>query len=111
MREIKFRMWHKNIKQMYDVGLINLQQGLIFMKNYLGYTQSSFAIEEVELMQYTGLKDKNGKYIQTTVEKAVIEYKGASFYGSTFADDWELDEYYEIEVIGNIYDNPELLEE
>ena len=63
MREIKFRMWHKNIKQMYDVGLINLQQGLIFMKNYLGYTQSSFAIEEVELMQYTGLKDKNGKEI------------------------------------------------
>ena len=69
--------------------------------------------------QYTGLNDKNGKKIfegdivnityNTTVENAVIEYKGASFYGSTFADCWELDNYYEIEVIGNIHDNPELL--
>lgn len=81
-----------------------------------------FNIDESTIGQYTGLKDKNEKeiyegdivkieYIQTTIEKAVIKYKGASFYGSTFADDWELDEYYEIEVIGNIYDNPELLEE
>lgn len=73
------------------------------------------------LGQYTGLTDKNGKkifegdilnieYPETIVKNAVIEYVGASFYGSTDFDYWELDDYREIEVIGNIHDNPELKE-
>lgn len=126
MREIKFRMWHKNIKQMYDVGLINLQQGLIFIKNYLVYTQSSFAIEEVELMQYTGLKDKNGKEIYegdivkidcpTMKMTGEIKYSemSAMFYIYDVIEDIEETLWYqkeEYEVIGNIYKNPELLEE
>ena len=65
--------------------------------------------------------DKNGNKIfegdiiniecdETVVKNAVIEYVGASFYGSTDYDAWELDGYCQLEVIGNIHDNKDLLE-
>lgn len=130
MREIKFRMWHKNIKQMYDVGVINLQQGLVFMKNYLSYTQSSFAIEEVELMQYTGLKDENGKevYEGDILEKIYTDYNDKEFFREKYLVQnnicgWELRNLKKpkshrsfqllkkCKIIGNIYKNPELLED
>lgn len=141
MREIKFRMWNKEIKEMYDVGLINFQQRLIFMKHYEGYTQSSFALEDVELMQFTGLYDKNGKKIyegdivRVKFRKGFWKYKDKMYYGykngsveycvdcfivyinsyketiyplSSFGDTGKPIEW--LEVIGNIYENPELLE-
>ena len=68
------------------------------------------------------MTDKNGKkifegdivniyYPKVKVENTVISYIGASFYGDRFDDAWELDNYYQLEVIGNIHDNPELLKE
>ena len=71
--------------------------------------------------QWTGMCDKNGKkifegdiinieYSETTVKNVVVEYVGACFYGSTRFDDWELDNYCNIEVIGTVYENADLLE-
>lgn len=77
--------------------------------------------DEIVLMQYIGFEDNNGKKIYEgdiinidygeVVVKAVVEYCGTSFFGSTNADNWDLNEYHKIEVLGNIYENPELMED
>lgn len=56
MREIKFRMWHKKSKKMYDVEKINIKDKLVNMWNSRFYSSSFFGLDEVELMQYTRTK-------------------------------------------------------
>ena len=55
MREIKFRAWDKNQKRMFIIQSLTWD-----VSGQLIY----FLLENVsELMQFTGLKDKNGKEI------------------------------------------------
>lgn len=93
------------------------EQAFMIKKDKTAYT-----VLEKTVGQFIGLYDKNGKeiyegdivnidYGATTLRNAIIKYKGASFYAVTLADNWELDMYYSIEVIGNIFDNKNLLEE
>lgn len=132
MREIKFRAWNKDSKKMYKIGQITLEEGTWNYepdnREYIGMSipyQPSFV-----LMQYTGLKDKNEKEIY---EGDIIEIKGYSnkgyntglvkeIYVVEFKDFcWSCGiksllnlatiNWASIEVIGNIYDNPELLSE
>jgi len=128
MREIKFRAWDKKNKAMfYPQELIQLD------RVYVGYFDDSGCPkvnEDIILMQYTGLKDKNGKEIY---EKDIIKVKNIAseeeatgfiqfnsrrgYYEIVFDNSpagIEAFEYYtysswEIEVIGNIYENPEFL--
>ena len=124
MREILFRGIIKSDNSRYKRGqwavgdLVRLQDGEDGKPHIYGCGE----VFAETVGQYTGLTDKNGKkifegdivniyYPKVKVENTVISYIGASFYGDRFDDAWELDNYYQLEVIGNIHDNPELLKE
>lgn len=135
MREIKFRAWdERNAEMVYsdkeDAFYIN-PKGAMFMyalpKPEPGLDVKYFI--DYKLMQYTGLKDKNGKEIYEgdilnayhnefeVYEIAAVKYSAPAFtlgrYWKDGSHDWySMEQYdsYELEVLGNIYENPELLE-
>ncbi len=113
-REIKFRAWDEDNKVMLKPQDLS-QSGAYW--NWLGKI-------DAQLMQYTGLKDKNGKEIY---EGDIVTVDGAIDKRGRVVT-WDIAEYmldpeYEpsdlgnlwlsqrLEVIGNIHVNPELLEE
>jgi YopX protein len=120
MREIKFRAWDKEEKKMYEVGLLDCQRMQIMPP-----APDEQAILErhndIDLMQYTGLKDKNGKeiyegdilinhfYFDNNSEKPqAVSWGEAEWLMGKLALNSNNTEY--LEVIGNIYSNPELLQ-
>ena len=58
MREIKFRAWNKQTRRMEEVKQINL-----FDDEMLNGRLVWYSLRHAELLQYTGLQDKNGKEI------------------------------------------------
>jgi uncharacterized phage protein (TIGR01671 family) len=127
-REIKFRAWDIATKKMYKVDeLKNLWEYLgsgglnypiaIIQKTRGDDYEINIAKEGNALLQYTGLKDKNGKEIyEGDILKCeegndeIIEFKNGAFicrYRTTNLYYLWLNQY--IEVIGNIFENPELL--
>ena len=130
---IKFRAWDRKNKVMRDVkGLIWEETNLIAHCLPRGHEFNEWftvALDgsEYQLMQSTGLKDKNGVEIfegdivrrarpcKSEDEIMHIGFANGSFY-TTFFPDWcrtSLFSYIEfgnqVEVIGNIYEQPELL--
>ena len=125
MREILFRGKRTdNHKWIEGTGVFNDGVNTWIFANEpnraIAYGMQHYVVKPETVGQYTGLTDKNGKkifegdiinieYPITTVKCAVVEYVGSAFVGSTDCDAWDLDNYYALEVIGNIHDNPELL--
>ncbi len=127
MREIKFRAWEDN-KMWYQVRCGGMFDGIP--------TAPTVWIEDqgwgnltgqphTKVMQYTGLTDKNGREIYEGDVVSIQKYIGGIFYpmnsgvvafsdGSFFVKAESSSYYawldYEVEVLGNIYENPELLE-
>jgi uncharacterized phage protein (TIGR01671 family) len=135
MREIKFRAWDTVINQMiYNVFPRN-SHGDVVSFDYDVNPHGTLIF--VKLMQFTGLHDKNGKEIYEGdilatsndgkdgcdiwdiktfgYTKVIWDIASSRFRGTKWT--WgvgEIDSVYDlnyVEVIGNIYENPELLKE
>ena len=61
-REIKFRAWDEKRKTMWGVDCLNWYDEYMWV-NESPMSGDKLPIESTPLMQYTGLKDKNGKEI------------------------------------------------
>ncbi len=102
MREIKFRAWDEDTKKMFIPDKIDGDgEGKIY---------DSYGCYDMPLMQFTGLKDKNGKG-----KEAYVDDIARDEHGQVFVIEWDyplLARLQEIwfEVIGNIHSDPELLE-
>lgn len=114
MRDIKFRVYNpRDQKIHYDItGIEFYENGKI---SGVFIDGAFFLKDEVCLMQYTGLKDKNGKEIYDRDilnfddEYWLVCYDCGKFIGiedGVCVDLWDISDY---EVIGNEYNNPELL--
>lgn len=126
----RYRAWIKSLKWMCDVTNISFDSKFVDIcqqGDTERCTEMSVEFDEIKLMQSTGLKDKNGKEI---FEGDIVDYKGrkalVSWHGSyasfiyRFVDELQKRNaewnplylaYMRCEVIGNIYENHELLEE
>ena len=128
MREIKFRAWVKEKKAIFEVILIDyVTKKVTYLLERVGHLLSirDAKFYDVELMQYTGLKDKNNKEIyegDILFESFGEKYYKVIFENGSFKAEVEGDfEEYSFdlidvvaqgyEVVGNIYENPELMEE
>lgn len=125
MREIKFKVWDIKRKRMLDSQDIVFNNG-VFYEDYRDF-EDGIVLVNIVVMQCTGRKDKNGVGI---FEKDIVKINVDDAFdyvdGIGFVDWYEKKSEYaifskgepwiplsiqgEIEVIGNIYENPELLD-
>lgn len=132
MREIEFRAWLKREKKMVDVKAIDWDdKGNIICINYpQGKSYSGYDGDNIELMQSSGLRDKTrtkeypegkkifeGDIVRYYNKRKIFEIRYIKELASFMLVNLdeisfpiEKDDELRMEVIGNIYENKELLE-
>lgn len=127
-REIKFRAYHKERKEMFEIASIDFEEKKAALSNGI-IKLLNVDFKQFEMLQYTGLKDKNGKEIY---EGDILKYKflyDRRFKHVSLVKFMEIEASFGIkdiygneiplyritannyfEVIGNIYENKNLLE-
>ena len=120
----KFRAWDKNTNDMVNVKTIDLEKdgsiGCI-----VDYNGINLDVSECVLVQSTGLKDKNGVEIfegdvlyyipfESHINDSIVVFEKGSFCKKMLRNgkltSVRFIDSEEYEVIGNVYENPELLE-
>lgn len=125
MREIKFRAWDNDEEVMYEADECIISFDAIGNDIYIKCASDIEALYSYELMQYTGLKDINGKEIYEgdivkiqTVKVNEQDYIIGKVVYSEYEGMYLTNKGYILgrvshrtEVIGNIYENKDLLGE
>ena len=135
MRKVKYRAWDKEVEKMFPVLEIDFVEGWVRMYSKLAGRHYNW-LDNLVLMQYTGLEDKYGEEI---CEGDILELRAnpfnrkrdlfqVVFKDGGFKDEWNnyIGQYLPpdirnkqggrvrlneaCEVVGNIYENPKLLQ-
>ena len=134
MRVVKFRAWDKEIEKIYPVLKIDFVEEWVSMYSKITGRHYNW-LNNLVLMQYTGLEDKNGEEIY---ESYIVKFDPQSPCGDEFYNPrdgemgevildfgsfvvrpidkkredlrFSLSELGDWVVVGNIYENPELLQ-
>lgn len=134
---IKFRVWSKTLGKYRQLDEASNDQGLGMLfevKNGIGSNVTSICCSVGDVVeQFTGLKDRNGKDIyegdilawHSNIYRkqdwvGLVQYRGAGFVVQDDPKEFSTSTWLEaacskganiLEIVGNIHENPELLEE
>lgn len=148
MREIKFRAFLRSNQRLpngitlgyekfprgiYEIMDLNLASEIVTLWSEKEQTCFEVSFRKVELLQYTGFKDKNGKEIydryivsvkylydkRTTDRAQVVWQEDKASFGlkslkgltNEVYELYQVTAEHNLEIIGNIYENPELLKD